>query len=166
MSSGRKEEILLPSFPMKENELVSNRRAFHEYEILETYEAGIILAGTEVKSLRDHGGNLSDAYIRVIGEELWLVGASIAPYRFGNVHNHEEKRDRKLLMHHREIAHLKNQVQIKGLTLMALSLYLKRGKVKVKIGLAKGKKKHDKRQAIMEQEKKREMDRLVKKYNG
>ncbi len=148
---------------MGQKELVRNRRAYHDYEILETYEAGIALVGTEVKSLRDNGGNLAEAYVKIIKGELWLVGASIAPYRFGNVYNHEERRDRKLLMHKKEIEKLKESVQQKGLTLLPLSLYLKQGRVKIQIGRAKGKKHHDKRHAIVEREKKREMDRAIKK---
>jgi len=148
---------------MGHKELVRNRRAFHDYEILETYEAGIALVGTEVKSLRDHGGNLAEAYVRIIHGELWLIGASIAPYRFGNIYNHEERRERKLLMHKNEIKKLKEAVQQKGLTLVPLSLYLKEGRVKIKIGRAKGKKHHDKRRAITEREKKREMDRAIKR---
>ena len=148
---------------MENNELVRNRRAFHDYEILETYEAGIVLLGTEIKSLRAHGGNLAEAYVKVIGQELWLIGSSIAPYRFGNIHNHEERRDRKLLMHKREIEKLKELVQQKGLTLIPLALYLKKGRVKISIGYGRGKKKADKRQALIEREKKREMDRAVKR---
>lgn len=147
------------------NELVRNRRAYHDYEILETYEAGIVLLGTEIKSLRAHGGNLAEAYVKVIRDEVWLIGASIAPYRFGNIHNHEERRDRKLLMHKREIANLKAQAQQKGLTLIPIALYLKKGRVKITIGYGRGKKKEDKRQAIMEREKKREMDRAIKNYS-
>lgn len=149
---------------MGENELVRNRRAWHDYEILETFETGIVLMGTEIKSLRDHGGNLGEGYVRVIKNELWLIGASIAPYRFGNIHNHEERRDRKLLMHKREIAKLHDLVQKKGFTLLPLVLYLKKGRVKLLIGYGRGKKKADKRQAIMEREKKREMDRAIKSY--
>lgn len=148
---------------MSDNELVRNRRAYHDYEILETYEAGIVLLGTEIKSLRDHGGNLAEAYVKVIGQELWLIGASIAPYRYGNIHNHEERRDRKLLMHKKEIEKLKEKVQQKGLTLVPLVLYLKKGRVKIAIGYGKGKKHQDKRHALIEREKKREMDRAMKK---
>lgn len=148
---------------MSEKELVQNRRAFHDYEILEKYEAGIVLLGTEIKSLRSHGGNLAEAYVRVIDNELWLIGASIAPYRFGSIHNHEERRDRKLLMHKREIQRLKEIVQQKGLTLIPLALYLKNGRVKIAIGYGRGKKKEDKRHALIEREKKREMDRAIKR---
>ncbi len=147
---------------MGQSELVRNRRAYHDYEILETFEAGITLVGTEVKSLRDNGGNLAEAYVKIILSEIWLIGASIAPYRFGNIHNHEERRERKLLMHKYEIAKLKASVQQKGLTLVPIALYLKKGKVKISIGLARGKKQHDKRQAITERERKREMDRAIK----
>ncbi|MCH9626408.1 MAG: SsrA-binding protein [Chlamydiales bacterium] len=149
---------------MGQKELVSNRRAFHDYEILETYEAGIVLLGTEIKSLRDNGGNLVEGYVKIIKSEIWLVGASIAPYRYGNVHNHDERRDRKLLMHKKEIEKLKATVQQKGLTLVPLSLYLKNGRVKIQIGRARGKKHHDKRHAIAEREKKREMDRALKNH--
>lgn len=144
------------------NELVRNRKAYHDYEILETYEAGIVLLGTEIKSLRAHGGNLAEAYVKVIRDEIWLIGASIAPYKFGSVYNHEERRDRKLLMHKREIEHLRTLVQQKGLTLIPIALYLKKGRVKITIGYGQGKKKGDKRQALMEREKKREMDRAIK----
>ena len=91
----------------KSNDLVSNRKATYDYEILETFEAGIALQGTEIKSLRDNGGSLQEAYVKVLGGELWLLGANIAHYRFGNIHNHEERRDRKLLMHKREIERLR-----------------------------------------------------------
>lgn len=148
---------------MGQGELVRNRRAYHDYEILETHEAGIVLMGTEVKSLRDSGGNLAEAYVKILGDEIWLIGASIAPYRYGTIYNHEERRDRKLLMHKREIAKLKESVQQKGLTLVPISLYLKAGRMKIQIGLAKGKKHADKRQAITEREKKREMDRAIKR---
>lgn len=146
----------------KNPELVSNRRATHNYEILETFETGIVLLGTEIKSLRDHGGSLQDAYVKANHNELWLIGSSISPYRFGNVYNHEEKRERKLLMHKREIARLRTSIQEKGLTLIPLSLYLKGGRVKVKIALAKGKKTYDKRNAIKERDDRRAMQRAIK----
>jgi SsrA-binding protein len=146
----------------KSAELVSNRKATYNYEILETFETGIILLGTEIKSLRDHGGNLSDSYVKIIREEMWLINCSIAPYRFGNVHNHEERRERKLLMHKREIGRLKVSTQEKGLSLIPLSLYLKNGRVKVKLALAKGKKSIDKRESIKERDEKRRMDKMMK----
>jgi SsrA-binding protein len=155
-------EIIRVMSKKKEGELVSNRKAFHDYEILESFEAGIILLGTEIKSLRDHGGSLQDAYVLVSDGDVILKGCSISPYRFGNVFNHEEKRDRKLLLHKREIAKLKNISQEKGLTLIPLSFYLKRGYVKVKIASARGKKTYDKREALKSREHKRSMDRAMK----
>jgi SsrA-binding protein len=148
----------------KDNELVSNRRAGHDYEILETFEAGIMLQGTEIKSLRDHGGNLQDAYVKVISGVLWLIGCSIAPYRFGNINNHEERRDRKLLMHKREIEKLRVSQQEKGLAIIPLSIYLSKGIAKMKIAICKGKKSHDKRAAIKERDDKRRMDKAMKEH--
>ncbi|MBS0655358.1 MAG: SsrA-binding protein SmpB, partial [Verrucomicrobia bacterium] len=138
-------------------ELTSNRKASYEYEILDTYEAGVALLGTEIKSLRNNGGSLQEAYINVDRGELWLLNASIAPYRFGSVYNHEEKRKRKLLMHKREILKISSAMQEKGLTCIPLKLYLKNGKVKVKIAIARGKKLHDKRESIKEKEDTRAM---------
>jgi len=146
----------------KKSDLVSNRRAFHDYEILESFEAGIVLKGTEIKSLRSGGGGLQEAYVKVLNNEVWLVGSSIAPYKYGNIQNHEEKRDRKLLMHKREIQKLKQGTQEKGLTIVALGIYLKSGRAKVKIALAKGKKAYDKRASIKEREVKRSIDRMIK----
>lgn len=148
----------------KGNDLVSNRRATFNYEILETFEAGIALQGTEIKSLRDHGGTLQDAFVKILENEAWLISSSIAPYRFGNIHNHKEKRDRKLLLHKREIERLNVATTEKGLTIVPLGMYLKNGKVKVKIAIAKGKKSHDKRHAIQDREEKREMDRVRKEH--
>jgi SsrA-binding protein len=143
-------------------ELSSNRKASYEYEILDTYEAGIALLGTEIKSLRNNGGSLQEAYISADRGELWLLNASIAPYRFGSVYNHEEKRKRKLLMHKREILKINSAMQEKGLTCIPLKLYLKNGKVKVKIAIARGKKLHDKRESIKEREDTRAMQRVLK----
>ncbi|PJD98349.1 MAG: SsrA-binding protein [Parachlamydia sp.] len=143
-------------------DLVSNRRATFNYEILDTFEAGIVLMGTEIKSLRDHGGSLQEAYVRIFDNELWLIGCSIAPYRFGNVHNHEERRQRKLLMHKREILKLKEATQEKGLTLIPLAFYLKDGRVKIRIAKAKGKKTVDKRDSIREKEDTRKIQRALK----
>ena len=147
---------------MKTGELAANRKAYHNYEILETFEAGIVLTGTEVKSLRNHGGNLQEGYVKVSRGALWLVGASIAPYAFGSIYNHEERRDRKLLLHKREIAQLEEAVIKKGLSLVPIALYLKKGKIKIKIAIARGKKQYDKRKSLMEKEKKREIDRAMK----
>lgn len=138
------------------SELVSNRKAGYNYEILETFEAGIVLLGTEIKSLRNHGGSLQDAFVDPTGAELWLINSSIAPYTFGNLFNHEERRPRKLLMHTREIERLRNIVKQKGLSIIPLAIYLnKKGKAKVKIATAKGKKSYDKRAALKEREDRR-----------
>ena len=143
-------------------ELVSNRKAGHDYEILDTFEAGIVLVGTEIKSLKNHGGSLQDAYVDATGSELWLLNSTIAPYSFGNLYNHEDKRPRKLLMHKREIAKLHRTVVEKGLSLIPLSIYLnKKGIAKVKIAIAKGKKSYDKRAAIKEREDKRSIERSL-----
>lgn len=143
-------------------EIVSNRKAYHDYEILDTYEAGIMLKGTEIKSIRENGASLQEAYVRIIKGELWLIGGYIAPYRFGNLHNHEERRDRKLLMHGGEITRLKTLVKEKGMTLVPLALYFKEGRVKIKIGHGRGKKKADKREALKEKDEKRHIQRALK----
>lgn len=143
-------------------DLATNRKAFHDYEILDTFEAGISLLGTEIKSLRDHGGNLQDAYILIASGEAFLKNASIAPYKFGNIHNHEEKRTRKLLLHKKEILKLDALSREKGLTLIPLAMYLKKGFVKVKIATARGKKLRDKRAALKEREHKRAIDRALR----
>lgn len=145
-------------------DLVSNRRATFNYEIIETFEAGIALQGTEIKSLRDHGGSLQDAYVKVMDNALWLVNSSIAPYRHGNINNHEDRRERKLLMHKREIVRLKSDTQEKGLTIIPLAMYLKKGRVKVKIATARGKKSIDKRETIKARDEKRTIDRAKKEY--
>ena len=148
---------------MSNTELVSNRKAFYDYEILETYEAGIVLQGTEVKSLRAHGGSLQDSYILVsLSGDVVLKNSSIAHYRFGNIHNHPEKQDRKLLLHKNEILRLKDLSQQKGLTLIPLSIYLVKGLIKVKIGVAKGKKSYDKRESIKNREDQRSIQRAIK----
>ncbi|MEI8366218.1 MAG: SsrA-binding protein SmpB [Parachlamydiaceae bacterium] len=146
------------------NDLVSNRRATFNYEILETFEAGIALQGTEIKSLRDHGGSLQEAYVKVMNNELWLVGCTIAPYRYGGLYNHEDRRERKLLMHKREIERLRVATQEKGLTIIPLSFYLKDGRVKMRVAIAKGKKSYDKREAIKERDEKRHIDKIMKQH--
>ena len=135
-----------------DNELASNRKAYYNYEILESFEAGIALLGTEIKSLRENGASLQEAYITIKKQELYLINASIAPYRFGNVNNHEERRERKLLMHSYEIEKLKKSTKEKGLAIIPLSLYFKKHTVKLKFGLGKGKKLHDKRAKLREKE--------------
>jgi len=142
--------------------VVSNRRARHDYHVLEKHEAGIVLRGTEVKSLRAGHIVLKDSYADIVGSELYLIGAHINPYEQGTAWNHEPERPRKLLMHKREIDRLGAQVAEKGLTLVPLSVYFKEGKAKVEIGLCRGKQTIDKRRTIQDREVKREMDRAVK----
>ena len=146
-------------------EIATNRQAFHNYEILETLEAGIVLLGTEIKSLRENGATLREAYVVIDRYEPFLKNASIAPYQFGNRYNHLEKRDRKLLLHKNEILKLKRFIEQKGLTIIPLTIYLKKGYVKVKLGVGKGKKSHDKRASIKEKEEKRLIQRTLK-YKG
>lgn len=144
-------------------DLVRNRKALHDYHILETWEAGIALQGTEVKSLRAGRGQLQDAYVDVVDGELWLKQAHISPYAFGTYANHEPLRPRKLLLHRAEIAKMTSKVVRKGLTLIPLALYLNaKGIIKVKLALAEGKGHGDKREALKAREQKREMDRIRK----
>lgn len=147
---------------MGEKIIVTNRRARHDYHILEKFEAGIELRGTEVKSLRAGHVVLKDSYADVVNGELFLIGAHINPYEQGTVWNHEPERDRRLLMHKREIRRLASQTAEKGLTLVPLRLYFKQGRAKVEIALCRGKHTVDKRRAIQEREVKREMDRAVR----
>ena len=147
---------------MGEKIVTINRRARHDYQVLESFEAGIELKGTEVKSLRAGQIQLKDSYADVIEGEMYLVGAHISPYEQGNIYNHPAERTRRLLMHKREIQKLNQQIMEKGLTLIPLKVYFKDGKAKVEIGLCRGKAKGDKRQAIQEREVKREMDRAAK----
>jgi SsrA-binding protein len=144
-------------------DLVRNRKAFHNFHILETWEAGVALVGTEVKSLRDGMGQLQDAYVDVVNGELWLKQANISPYTFGTYANHEPLRPRKLLLHRAEISKIISRAERKGYAVVPLALYLnERGKVKVRIALAEGKKAPDKKDALKEREAKREMDRVRK----
>ncbi|HEY6843582.1 MAG TPA: SsrA-binding protein SmpB [Thermoanaerobaculia bacterium] len=135
--------------------IASNKKAFHDYFVLQKFEAGIALTGTEVKSLREGRVNLKDSYVDVDRGEAFLVGAHISPYSHGNRENHDPERKRKLLLHRREIDRLQGQIVEKGLTIVPLRLYFKGGKVKAEIAVVRGKKLYDKR----ESEKRRELDR-------
>ncbi len=146
----------------EEQTIATNRRARFEYQILETIEAGLVLRGTEVKSLRAGQVNFKDSYATVRSDEAWLLGCHISPYSHGTDANHDPERDRKLLLHRREIARLTGKVAERGLTLVPLRLYFKGGRVKVELGLARGKKLHDKRSAIREREVRREMDQAAR----
>jgi SsrA-binding protein len=139
--------------------VAQNRRAHHDYFILETYEAGLALAGTEVKSLRQGKASLAEAYATVEGDQAWVLQLHIPPYEQGNRWNRDPLRKRKLLLHRTEIAKLKDAVARKGQTLVPLKLYFARGYAKLLIGVAKGKKSYDKRHAIAERDAKREMER-------
>lgn len=141
--------------------LSQNRKASHDYDILETYEAGIVLRGTEVKSCRQKDVAFMDSYAEVRDGELWLVGAHIATYSYGNRQNHEPRRTRKLLMHKSEVLRLRKAVETKGLTLVPLRVFLQKGKIKVAIGLCKGKRLFDKRETIKTKEQARELRRAV-----
>lgn len=138
---------------------VDNRRARYEYHILESMEAGLVLTGTEIKSIRAGGVSLSEAYARIRDGELWLLSMHIPPYKEGSFANHEPTRPRKLLMHKEQIERLKTRASEKGLTIVPLRMYFTRGRVKVEIGLAKGKKMWDKRAAETERDVKRELAR-------
>ncbi len=144
-------------------DLVRNRKALHDYHILDTWEAGLVLLGTEVKALRAGKGQLQDAYVDLVDGELWLKQAHISPYEQGGYVNHEPLRPRKLLLSKAEIRKIASKVDRKGYTLVALALYLsERGKVKLKLALAEGKKAPDKKDALKEREAKRDMDRIRK----
>ena len=149
---------------MSEKVITDNRKARHEYQLLERVEAGIVLTGTEVKSLRDGRATLGQAYADVRDGEIWLHGAEIAVYDQGNRANHEPTRTRKLLMHRREIDRLYGQVREKGLTLVPTRLYFKEGRVKVEIALARGKDVRDKRKAVADRDAKRQIERALKTH--
>jgi SsrA-binding protein len=140
-----------------------NRKARHEYELLERIEAGIVLSGTEVKSLRNGKANLEDAYAEIKEGEVWLLGCDIPEYLQANRMNHVPKRPRKLLLHRREIAKLGTKSGEKGLTLVPLSIYFKKGMAKVEISIARGRKSFDKREALKKQDAKREIDRAMRR---
>ena len=143
--------------------VVRNRRARHEYEVLEKHEAGLVLTGTEVKSLRAGKANLQDAFARFERGELWLHNLHISPYEQGNRFNHDPLRPRKLLLQRRELRKLNSQVEQQGLTLVPLDIYFKHGIAKVTIAMVRGKKLHDKRDDLRKRDAEREMERA---YNG
>jgi SsrA-binding protein len=144
--------------------IATNRKAYHDYFIEESHEAGMVLTGSEIKSIRARRVNLRDSYVQVRNGELWLLDTHIAPYKQASLQNHEPKRDRKLLMHRREINRLQGKVQEKGYTIVPLRLYLKNNRAKVEIALVRGKKLYDKRRAIAERDADREMQRAVKNW--
>jgi len=145
-------------------EIIRNKKARFEYEILDTFEAGVVLKGTEVKSVRQKNVNIQESYARIKNGEVFLVGMNISPYDKGNRFNHDPLRERKLLLHKQEIKRLTGKLAERGFTLVPLRMYMKNGKVKVELGLARGKNVHDKRKTIQERDMKRDMQRDIKKY--
>lgn len=143
--------------------LVRNRRATHDYEIHETFEAGIVLVGSEVKSLRESNASIGEGYVDIRDGEAWLIGVKINEYPWAHQFNHDPLRNRKLLLHKREISRLATKVQQRGFTMIPLSIYLKDGKIKVELALATGKRLYEKREATREAEAQREIDRALKK---
>jgi SsrA-binding protein len=141
--------------------IANNRKARHDYHIDDTLEAGMVLTGSEIKSIRAGQINLRDSYATIRDGEAWLMNAHISPYKQASYQNHEPKRERKLLLHRREIDRLTGKLQEKGLTLVPLKVYLKNGKAKVELGLARGKRSYDKRQTLRERDDRRQMDRAV-----
>ena len=146
-------------------EITTNRKAFHEYFVLERFEAGIALAGTEVKSIRAGNVNLKDAFCTIKDGELFVRGMHISPYEHGNIFNKDPVRPRRLLMHKREIVKLNARIMQDGVALIPLSLYFKDSRVKLELGLCKGKKLHDKRDSEAERQSKRDIDRILKEKN-
>jgi SsrA-binding protein len=143
--------------------IASNRKARHDYQILDTYEAGLVLVGSEVKSVREGKAQLKDSFAHIRDGEIFLVGSYIGPYAFSRGGGHEPERTRKLLMHRRQIERLGSELAEKGLTLVPLQLYFKEGKVKVELGLARGKRTIDKREVVKERDQQREMDRAFRR---
>ncbi|MRI81856.1 SsrA-binding protein SmpB [Fundicoccus ignavus] len=142
--------------------LAQNRKARHDYHIIETYEAGLVLKGTEIKSIRNGKINIQDGYISIYRGEAWLKNVHISPYDHGNIFNHDPIRDRKLLLNKKEIATLQAEVKQNRMTIVPLKVYLVRGRAKILLGLAKGKDKYDKRHALKEQQAKRDVDRAMR----
>ena len=146
--------------------IATNRKARHEYRILEKYEGGIVLYGSEVKAIREGKANIKEAYVRFIENELYVIGMHIGKYSNEGYSTHSPVRDRKLLLHRKELNKMRRMVDEKGKTLIPLSLYLKGGNIKVEFGLAQGKKMWDKRKAKMEKDVNRQMDRALKSYKN
>ena len=143
--------------------ITKNKKAYFNFHILDTYEAGLVLQGSEIKSIRNHQMSIEQAYIYVDGEEAWLIDSYINPYEQASTFNHNPKRRRKLLLHKKEIIELWDMVRIKGNTIVPLRVYLVHGKAKVEIAVAKGKKLHDKRKQIAERDAEREVERDLKR---
>ena len=153
----------MPEKDERERDVAVNRRAYHDYFVDEKYEAGVVLTGTEVKSLRGGRCNLRDGFVRIEGNEAWLENVNISPYTQANLMNHEPMRPRKLLLHRKEISSLIGKVRQKGYTLIPLRVYFSRNHAKVEVGLARGKKQYDKREAIAERDAKRDIARAMRR---
>jgi SsrA-binding protein len=145
-------------------EIIRNKKARFEYEILDTFEAGVVLRGTEVKSIRQKKVNIQESYARIKDGEVYIVGMNVSAYEMGNRFNHDPLRERKLLMHKHEIKKLIGKLNEKGYTLVPLRMYIKNGKVKIELGLGKGKAVYDKKKSIQDRDMKRDMQRDIKKY--
>jgi len=146
--------------------VATNRKASHEYFLLDTFEAGLVLRGSEIKSVRAGQISLAEAYVQVDGREAWLIDAHIAPYIQASLYNHEPRRPRKLLLHRVEIRRLWDEVRKKGVTIVPTKVYLKEGRAKIEIALAKGKRLYDKREAIAKRDLQREMERRGRNFEG
>ncbi len=156
MAKGNKKDA-----PGVETTVCRNRRATHDYAVSDTIECGMVLVGTEVKSLRDGHASLDDAFARIDDGEVWLNGAEIPEYLFGNRLNHKPKRPRKLLLHRREIAKFAEKAEVKGFTLVPLRIYFKDGRAKLELAIGKGKQAHDKRESVKSADARREIDRAM-----
>ncbi len=148
----------------KEKIITVNKKAYHDYEIFNKYEAGLALLGTELKTLRQQKGTVQDSYCKVKDKEIWLINSNIPEYKFGTTENHNPLRDRKLLLHRNEIRKINTKLQDKGFSLIPLKLYFLGSKVKAEIALAKGKRQYDKREAIKKEEMKRQLKRVKQSY--
>ena len=165
MSPAKNKKKKKGSVDPNERSIAENRKARHKFDVLETLECGIALVGSEVKSLRNGHLSLDEAYGRVKNDEVWLVGSDIPEYIQANRMNHDPRRPRKLLLHRREIRKFANLAHEKGLTLVPLKMYFKRGRAKVLLGLCKGKKLHDKREALKKADSRRDIDREMRRRN-
>ncbi len=144
---------------------IQNKKAFHEYEIIETYTAGIVLTGTEIKSIREAKASIREAYCYVHRDEIWIKGMTIATYSFGSYNNHQTDRERKLLLRKKEILKIREKLKDKGTTLIPTKVFItERGWAKINFGLARGKKLHDKRESIKARDAKKDIDRAIKRY--
>ncbi|MTV82455.1 SsrA-binding protein SmpB [Lactobacillus sp. CRM56-3] len=150
--------------PTDKNVMAQNKKARHDYTILNTYEAGIALTGTEIKSIRERRVNLTDGFAQIRNGEAWLMNIHISEYTQGNRFNHDPLRNRKLLLHKKEITRLQNETQDKGITIVPLRIYIKNGFAKVLLGVAKGKHEYDKRETLKRRDQKRQIERVLKHY--